>query len=193
MLLQLGVVVTKADDQLGVADQLLVRIHPVTGDVLQGRDVVAVTVGRRQQVGVARLQPDHGDVAVRIEEARQQGAAVQIDHLGVAAHSPAGGVQRAHGDDDAVTHGHGLGGRHGVVDGQDGAAGEDCRRRHPRGLGHAAASQQGGAGQGTRAGQQAATAGRGKDQSHEGLAQLNSWRSDWRRRRTRRAGRPRST
>ncbi|MOA70212.1 hypothetical protein D3C78_1989140 [compost metagenome] len=55
MLLQLGVVVTKADDQLGVADQLLVRIHPVTGDALQGGDVVALTVGGGQQVGVARL------------------------------------------------------------------------------------------------------------------------------------------
>ena len=129
MLLQLGIVVAEADDQLGVADQLFVGVHPVAGDALQGRDVVALTVRRGQQVGVARLQPDHGDVAVRIEEARQQGAAVQIDHLGVAAHSRAGGVQRADRHDHPVAHRHGFGGRHGVVDGQDGAAGEDHGRR----------------------------------------------------------------
>ncbi|MNQ70079.1 hypothetical protein D3C85_847030 [compost metagenome] len=161
VLLQLGVVVAEADDQLGVADQLLVRVHPVAGDALQGGNVVALAIRRGQQVGVARLQPDHGDVAVRIEEARQQGAAVQIDHLGVAAHSPAGGVQRAHGDDDAVAHGHGLGGRHGVVDGQDGAAGEDHVRRAARSLGHAAASDEGGTGEGACAGQKASAAGRG--------------------------------
>ena len=35
-----------------------------------------------------------------------------------------------------------------------------------------------GAGQGAGSGEQAAAAGRGKNQGHEGLAQLNSWRSD---------------
>ena len=160
VLLQLGVVIAESDDQLGVADKLLMGVHPVAGDALQGRDVVARPVRRRQQVGVARLQPDHGDVAVRVEEARQQGAPVQIDRLGVATDSGAGGVQRAHGDDDAIAHRHGLGRRHGVVDGQDRPAGEDHVRRRSRGLGHAAASQQGGPGQGARARQHASAAGR---------------------------------
>gem|GEM_PF-3952349 len=124
-LLQLRIVIAETDDQLGVADQSLVRVHPGAGDALQGGDVVALTVGGGKQVGVARLQPDHGDVAVRIEKAGQQGAPVQVQRAGASAHGGARGVQRAHGDDDAVAHGHRLGGRHGVVDGQDRAAGED--------------------------------------------------------------------
>ena len=71
VLFQLGVVVAEADDQLGVADQLFVGVHPVASDALQGGDVVALTIRRGKQVGVARLQADHGDVAVGVEEAGQ--------------------------------------------------------------------------------------------------------------------------
>ncbi|MND92210.1 hypothetical protein D3C80_843620 [compost metagenome] len=91
--LQLGVVVTEADDQLGVADQGFVRVHPVASDPLQGWNVISLTVRRRQQVGVARLQAHHRDMAVGIKEAGQQGAPIQIDHLGAPARLGAGGVQ----------------------------------------------------------------------------------------------------
>ncbi len=128
-LLQLGIVIAEADDQAGVAHQRLVPVHPVARDPLQGGDVIPFAVRRRQEVGVARLQPDHGDVPVRIEEARQQGPPVKIHQARASPRRRAHRVQGADRQDGLPAHRHGLGRRLRIVHGEDRTAVEDRRRR----------------------------------------------------------------
>ena len=78
---------------------------------------VAGPSGRRQQVGRDRLDADPPKVAVRVDEAGEKRLAGQVHDLRRARPSGLSNVGlRADGDDLAVLHRHGLGGRVGVVD-----------------------------------------------------------------------------
>jgi alkanesulfonate monooxygenase SsuD/methylene tetrahydromethanopterin reductase-like flavin-dependent oxidoreductase (luciferase family) len=70
LFLKLRVIVAETDDDAVAFDDLAVLADPVMQNALQRRDVVAFAVGRRQEVRRKRLEPDHDDMAVRIDEAR---------------------------------------------------------------------------------------------------------------------------
>ena len=96
--------------------------------VLEGRDVGDVAVGSGQEIGDGGLQAGAGDVAVRIDETRQQSlVGQQVVHPCVRP-LPLGPRlgQVADEDDPAVLDRHRLGRRRLLVDNRhDGTAGED--------------------------------------------------------------------
>jgi hypothetical protein len=119
LFLKLRVIVAETDDDAVAFDDLAVLADPVMQNALQRRDVVAFAVGRRQEVRRKRLEPDHDDMAVRIDEAGQQRLALEIDGrdrpLRLFLDLGAG----ADGDDFSAPHEHRLGGRLHVIDCDD--------------------------------------------------------------------------
>ena len=114
---ELGVVVAEAEDQVARRHRLGVGGGPVAQGLLQRRDVRDLAVWRGEQVGRQRLQAAHEDVAVGVEEARQERTAREIDHLGVRTAVGHHRFRVTDGEDAAVLPGHRLGAHGGVVHG----------------------------------------------------------------------------
>ena len=109
LLLELGVVVTKPENKA-----VLLRERrggdPVAHGLLQRRDGIRASIGRRQQIGRDRLQADTVHMPMAVDEARQHGLASQID-LGRAAPGPAHHIRLRSGmDDPALANQHGFDG-----------------------------------------------------------------------------------
>jgi hypothetical protein len=105
------------------------------------RSIFFTAAGRRQQVGRERLQATHHHVAVRIDEAWQQGAPLEVDQLRLRALELHHLVPAAHRDDPAARLGDGLGTHRLIVHREDRAAGPDALGRR-RGLGRGGAQQE---------------------------------------------------
>jgi hypothetical protein len=126
LFLELRVVVAEADDEAVAFDHLAVLTRPVAQDALQRGDVVSLAVGLWQQVGRERLKPDHDDMAVRIDKAREQRFALEVDDRDRRLRLFLDLSPGTDGDDPAPAHEHRLGNRLRVIDRDDRAAGVEC-------------------------------------------------------------------
>ena len=102
LLLELRLVIAEAQDEVHLLHEVGIGGGPVPQVLLDLRDVAVRSVGRRQHVGARRLQAAHRDMAVRIDETRQQGAAAEIDDRGAGALQLHDITGRADGKDAAV-------------------------------------------------------------------------------------------
>ena len=124
-LADLAVIVAEAEDQVVAPHRRLVAPDPFAQDADDGGDVVGLAIGGGEHVGADRLQADHDDMAVRIDEAGQQGAAFEVHQ------ARAGAARRLHllagadGKDAPAAHGDRLGRGLRVIDGDDGPAAVD--------------------------------------------------------------------
>ena len=167
-LAQLAVVVAEAEDQIVAPHGGFIALHPFPQDADDGGDVVGLAIRGGQHVGADRLQADHHDMPMRIDEARQHGAAFEVHHPRP---RPAGRLHlpaRADGQDAPATDRHGLGRGLRIVDGDDRAAAVDQvgaaaggGRRLRRGAAQQAA-EAGGTGAEREAPQHAAAGGGGR-------------------------------
>ena len=113
-LLELGVVITEADDDFDLLDGGGVRLDPVTQRLLQRGDVLDLAVGWGQQVGGQRLQATDDDMPVGVDETGDEGLALEIHELRCGAFQLHDVAAAAHGNDLAACLGHRLG-AHGLV------------------------------------------------------------------------------
>ena len=139
-LFQLRLVIAEADDDLCLLHDLLVGFGPFLERSLKTRDVGHLAVRRGQQIGTHRLKAAAGHVAMRIDEAGQQGGSLQIDHAGLVCLQLHHIGKGTHRQNPAILDGNGIGARGCIGHGQDRAARIDRIRRfgalRPCGSGH---------------------------------------------------------
>ena len=111
---QRGIVVAEADDHLALGNNVRVGGLPFLERPDHRGDIGHIAIGRGEHVGRQRLQPADEHMAVGIDEAGQQGAALEIDHLRALALELHHLFTGADGDDLAVILGNRLG-AHGIV------------------------------------------------------------------------------
>ena len=80
---QLGVVVAETDDPSDPLDDACVLFRPGRHQALDGNNIGAIAVGRREQVGGRCLEAHHVGVTVRLHEPGHQGFPFEVNQPGV--------------------------------------------------------------------------------------------------------------
>ena len=132
-LLELGIVIAKTEHDAQLFD-LRRGLDVLAQRLLQIGDRGVATVGRRQQIGRNGLQPHAANMAVRVHKARNQRAALQVQHTRARAAQGLQLLQRADGGNHSGIHRHGFHLGLGIVHGENRAAVEDHLGGPDRGL-----------------------------------------------------------